>query len=158
MGLDPGSRATGFGLVRESSGRLILVEAGVIRPKAQDMAARLGEINEAVETLVKRHGVQVAAVENVFTSKNAASALKLGQARGAAIAACARLGLPVHGYEPTVVKKQITGVGRADKEQVAFMVGRLLGVTPDWAKDASDALGIAICHLNMRRLERLLRA
>lgn len=155
LGLDPGSRATGYGLVLERSGQLHLVKAGVLRPKAQDMAERLGQINEAVDALISEHRPHVAAVENVFSAKNAASALKLGQARGAAIAACSRRGLPVHGYEPTVIKKQLVGVGRADKEQVAFMVGRLLGKTPDWAKDASDALAAAICHLNMRRFKRL---
>ena len=96
-------------------------------------------------------------MEQVFTAKNAATALKLGQARGAAIAACAAYDLPVWDYEPTVIKKSLVGVGRADKEQVSFMVGRVLGVKPDWAVDTGDALAAAICHLTHRRFERLVR-
>ena len=98
-----------------------------------------------------------AAIENVFSGKSAASALKLGQARVAAIAACAACGLPVHSYEPTKIKQALVGAGRADKAQVSFMVGRLLNCKEVWSVDAGDALAVAICHLNSRRLGALLR-
>ena len=128
IGIDPGSRNTGWGVVREVSGVLQLVDCGVIRPPLDgEFASRLGVIFKEI------------------------------QARGAAIAACAAYDLPVRDYEPTVIKKSLVGVGRADKEQVSFMVGRVLGVKPDWAVDTGDALAAAICHLTHRRFERLVR-
>ena len=156
LGLDPGSRVTGFGLVREVSGTATLVEAGTIRCNQEEEAARLGHIHRELSRIIERHAPVEAAVEDVFTAKNARSALKLGQARGAALAACALAGLPVSGYPPTHVKKSLVGQGRAEKEQVAFMVAQVLGVRkPEWAKDASDALAVAVCHLNERRMRRL---
>lgn len=157
LGLDPGSRRTGWGLVREASGRLSLVAAGVVAIDAKaDLCARLGQIFAAVSGLIREHRPAEAAVENVFVSQNVMSALKLGQARGAAIAACAHMGLPVSSYEPGLVKKSLVGAGRAEKEQVAYMVGRLLNARlDDLALDATDALAVAICHLNQRRLNRL---
>ncbi|EPR42742.1 Crossover junction endodeoxyribonuclease ruvC [Desulfovibrio sp. X2] len=159
LGLDPGSRVTGWGIVAERGGSLALIDAGTIKLAAQaDMAVRLGRIYEELAGLIAEHRPLEAAIENVFVNKNTLSALKLGQARGAAIAACAVAGLPVAGYEPTLVKKSIVGTGRAEKEQVAFMVGRLLGTTRRFALDASDALAVAVCHLNERRLRRLAKA
>jgi crossover junction endodeoxyribonuclease RuvC len=156
LGLDPGSRATGYGLVAETSGSLSLVAAGVIRgTSAEPMAERLFRIFSRLSELIAAHRPEVAAVEDVFVSANARSALILGQARGAALTACAAGGVPVEAYEPTYVKKSIVGVGRAEKSQVAFMVGRLLGEAKPLAVDASDALAVAICHLNERRFKRL---
>jgi crossover junction endodeoxyribonuclease RuvC len=157
LGLDPGSQVTGYGVVRESSGRAELVAVGTIRtPSGGDMAQRLGTIYTRVAEIIKAHGPVEAAIESVFVAKNSSSALKLGQARGAAMAACAVAGLSVAGYPPTQVKKSLVGVGRAEKEQVAFMVAQILGVKrPDWALDASDALAVALCHLNERRLRKL---
>ncbi len=157
LGLDPGSQVTGYGVVRESSGRAELLAVGTIRtPSGGDMAARLGVIYSRVAELIAAHGPVEAAIESVFVAKNSASAIKLGQARGAAMAACAVAGLSVAGYPPTQVKKSLVGVGRAEKQQVAFMVAQILGVKkPDWALDASDALAVAICHLNERRLRKL---
>jgi crossover junction endodeoxyribonuclease RuvC len=157
LGLDPGSQVTGYGVVREASGRAELVAVGTIRtPSGGDMAVRLGTIYTRVAEVIRLHAPTEAAIESVFVSKNTASALKLGQARGAAMAACAVAGLPVSGYPPTQVKKSLVGAGRAEKEQVAFMVAQILGVkNPGWALDASDALAIAICHLNERRMRKL---
>jgi crossover junction endodeoxyribonuclease RuvC len=156
LGLDPGSQVTGYGVVREASGRAELVAVGTIRTSGEDMAARLGVIYSRVAELIAQHGPGEAAIESVFVAKNSASAIKLGQARGAAMAACAVAGLSVAGYPPTHVKKSLVGAGRADKEQVAFMVAQILGVKkPDWALDASDALAVAICHLNERRMRKL---
>ncbi|SOB58149.1 component of RuvABC resolvasome, endonuclease [Pseudodesulfovibrio profundus] len=157
IGLDPGSRVTGYGIVREISGQAELIETGTIRtPVKKDMGTRLGVIFDKLDELIKLHGPVEAAIENVFVSKNPSSALKLGQARGAAMAACATNGLTVSEYEPSKVKKNIVGVGNAPKDQVAFMVAHCLSVKkPKWAEDASDALAVAICHLNERRMRKL---
>ena len=158
LGIDPGSQCLGWGIVRETSGVLKFLECGTVRPKHPDFEQRLGEIFLSLSTVIARHDIVEAAVENVFVQKNVLSALKLGQARGAAIAACVAASLPVTGYEPTVIKKTLVGVGRAEKSQVGFMVGRILGVKPDWAVDAGDALACAICHCNMRRMRMLTEA
>jgi crossover junction endodeoxyribonuclease RuvC len=156
LGLDPGSRNTGWGIVREQSGVLSLVDAGVIRvERLGDMDVRLGAIFEALAGLLALHKPCEAAMEDVFVSKNPSSALKLGQARGAAMAACAVAGIRVHAYEPTVVKKSLVGTGRAEKTQVAFMAAQVLGCRKPLAADASDALAVAVCHLNQRRFRRL---
>ena len=155
LGIDPGSQNLGWGVVREVSGVLSLVACGVIRPKGEGFSDRLGHLFISLSRVVAEYVPAEAAIENVFTHKNVLSALKLGQARGAAVAACAAHGVPVVDYEPTLVKKTLVGTGRAEKAQVAFMAGQLLGVKPDWAVDAGDALGCAICHLNMRRMKRL---
>ena len=156
IGIDPGSCNTGWGVVREASGVLQLVDCGVIRPSLTgEFASRLGFIFKELHQVLARLRPDEASVEQVFTAKNAATALKLGQARGAAIAACAAHDLPVRDYEPSVIKKSLVGVGGADKAQVSFMVGRVLGVKPDWAVDTGDALAAAICHLTHRRFERL---
>ena len=172
IGIDPGSQRTGWGVVREVSGVLSLVECGVVRTAgargrpetaaeapAGDFSRRLARIYHELAAVLGRHRPDQAAMEQVFTAKNAASALKLGQARGAAVAACAAAGLDVADYAPTLVKKSLVGTGRAEKEQVAFMVRRLLNVRPEaaakWPLDASDALAVAICHLGMRRFAAL---
>lgn len=171
IGIDPGSQRTGWGVVREVSGVLALVECGVVRTASargsqaagdapeSDFSRRLARIYHELAAILGRHRPDQAAMEQVFTAKNAASALKLGQARGAAVAACAAAGLAVADYAPTLVKKSLVGTGRAEKEQVAFMVRRLLNVRPEaaatWPLDASDALAVAICHLGMRRFGAL---
>jgi len=106
--------------------------------------------------VIARHMPQEAAVEQIFTAQNVASALKLGQARGVAVAACAAKDLPVSDYEPTLVKKSLVGTGRAEKDQVAFMVRRMLNMREGkLALDTTDALAVAICHLTMRRFVKL---
>jgi crossover junction endodeoxyribonuclease RuvC len=157
IGLDPGSRVTGYGIVRECSGQAELIVTGTIRtPVGKDMGTRMGVIYTRLAELITAHDPAEAAIENVFVAKNPASALKLGQARGAAMAACATHGLSVAEYEPSKIKKNLVGLGNAPKDQVAFMVAHCLGIKkPDWAEDASDALAVAICHLNERRMRRL---
>jgi crossover junction endodeoxyribonuclease RuvC len=155
LGIDPGSRCLGWGLVRECSGVLSLVDCGVIRPKGDSFSARLAFIFSALSEVTAAGRPDEAAVEMVFTHKNILSALKLGQARGVAVAACAAQGVPIFDYEPAVVKKTLVGTGQAEKSQVAFMVGRMLGVRPDWPDDVGDALACAVCRLNMRRMEML---
>lgn len=156
LGIDPGSRCTGWGVVQETSGVARLIDCGTVRAAEKDMTVRLGKIFHGVSEIIRAHGPDIVSIENVFVSKNAMSALKLGQARGAAIAACAQHSVSVVSYEPTKVKQTIVGTGRASKEQVSFMVAQILAVKqPKWALDTSDALGLAICHLNMRRFTAL---
>ncbi|WP_291321407.1 crossover junction endodeoxyribonuclease RuvC [Desulfonatronospira sp.] len=152
LGIDPGSRCTGYGVVRETSGCLELLDTGTIRTNGRDdLSMKLDTIFTRICSLIREYSPDQAAVEEVFTSKNASSALKLGQARGAVIVACSHQRVPVYSYEPTLVKKSLVGAGRAGKDQVAFMVAQMLGCRPNWAQDASDALAVAIAHLNQRR-------
>ncbi len=156
LGIDPGSRCCGYGLVRESSGQLSLLDTGTIRPPVKEsLSTRLGYLFATLVKLIETHKPHVASVEEAFFARNASSALKLGQARGALLTACAHKHIPVHSYAPTEVKKTLVGAGRAEKSQVAFMVAQLLGCKGKWASDASDALALAICHLNQRRFQRL---
>ena len=155
IGIDPGSTCTGWGVVREAGGQLSLVDCGAIRAKGEDFSARIGDIFMQLSDILEVTRPDEAAIEDVFAGKSVVSALKLGQARGAAVAACALHELPISNYPPTQVKQALVGVGRADKEQVSFMVGRLLNIQPDWPADTGDALAVAICHLNMRRFARL---
>ena len=120
IGIDPGSRFTGWGIVREASGVLSLVDCGLVHSEGQKnkcFSARLARIYSGLNAVLGSHNPDEAAMEQVFTAKNAASALKLGQARGVAVAACAAHGLDVSDYEPRLVKNSLTGVGSADKEQ-----------------------------------------
>lgn len=158
LGLDPGSRCTGIGLIAEESGVLKLVLAkALFVPKTKDLGSKLGFIFEKVSKIIEEYLPQEAAIEDVFFALNAKAALYLGQARGAAIAACASKKLPVFSYEPTKVKNSIVGVGRASKEQVAFMVRQMLNCKDSWPLDVSDALAVAIAHLNLRKVNNLLQ-
>jgi len=150
LGIDPGLNATGWGVIDQTGARLSLVEYGVIRPPSRaPMSERLTEIYNDVETLVNRHRPHEAAVEDQFVHASAVSALKLGQARAAAILAPARAGLPVGEYAPKQVKKAVVGAGSAEKTQVAAMIAMLLpGSKAD--ADAADALAVAICHAHHR--------
>ena len=151
LGIDPGSQCTGWGLVREVSGVLALLECGTIRPKGEGFSERLGNLFQQLSSLVERLQPDEAAVENVHMARNAASALKLGQARGVVLAACAAHNIPIFDWRPAEVKKSVTGTGSAGKEQVAYMVGRLLNARITGPADTTDALAVAICHLNQRR-------
>lgn len=158
IGIDPGSLRTGWGVVREQGNAFSLVDCGIIRTSSQGgrgFSDRLAQIYQELVAVLRKTTPAEAAIEQVFQAKNAVSALKLGQARGVAVAACAACGLSVLDYAPTLVKQTIVGNGRAEKEQVAFMVQRMLGVhSESWPLDTTDALGIAITHLCVRRFER----
>jgi crossover junction endodeoxyribonuclease RuvC len=154
LGLDPGSLRTGYGVIDCAGGTLTIVAQGCIATSGGALADRLRIIHARVSELVREHAPQEVAVERVFLSKNADSALKLGQARGAALAAIpATLG--VHEYAPRAVKLAVVGAGGAEKSQVAHMVRQRLRVDLRLAADAADALAIAICHAHTRTLEPL---
>jgi crossover junction endodeoxyribonuclease RuvC len=151
LGIDPGSRRCGFGVVARVGGRLEVVESGVLVPGERTMAQRLGYILHGLERLLARTRPDEVAVEQVFAGASARSALVLGQARGVALAAAARAGLPVHEYAPSAVKLAFTGSGRAGKAQMIRTARAILGIQTDLA-DEADAIALAVCHLARRPL------
>jgi crossover junction endodeoxyribonuclease RuvC len=147
LGIDPGSRRTGYGILDAAGTRVSPVAWGVIATGAADsFPDRLFIIHEELVRLIRLHRPGEASVEKVFLARNAASALKLGQARGAALVACRSEGLPVHEYSAREVKMSATGFGAAPKEQVGEMLCRLLGIRGRIPPDASDALALAFCR------------
>ena len=156
LGIDPGSRITGYGIIDVDGDRAAVATFGVIKTGAGEFPQRLGVIFNAVRDLVDEFHPDEFAIENVFVSKNAASALKLGQARGAAICAAIARDLPVAEYSPRSVKQAIVGRGGADKVQVQHMIGVLLRLAEMPAEDAADALAVALCHQHTQQgLERM---
>ncbi len=151
LGIDPGSRVTGYGLIRVEGSRSQYLASGEVRVSGDTLAEKLSHIFAAIGEVVETHHPDEAAVEQVFMHKNADSALKLGQARGAAICALASRGLPVAEYTPQEVKRAVVGGGRALKEQVQHMVRALLGVEEFSSPDAADALAVALCHGHTRQ-------
>jgi len=148
LGIDPGSRICGYGLIRARGNSLEYLASGVIRMGTLTFPDRLHTIFSDISDIIIEHGPDVAAVEEVFMGKNASSALKLGQARGAAIVACTHYQLPVAEYAARKVKQALVGRGQADKKQVQQMVKSLLGLSRMPPEDAADALAIAVCHAN----------
>jgi crossover junction endodeoxyribonuclease RuvC len=158
LGLDPGSRRTGYGLIDCVGPDSVHVAHGcVIAGDAAQLAERLRAIFESVERLIAEHRPDEVAVERVFVKRNVDSALKLGQARGAALSAVPR-GTPVFEYAPRAIKLSIVGFGGADKHQVAHMMCALLSLAGSIAADASDALAVAVCHAHSRRMRLLERS
>ena len=150
LGIDPGSVTTGWGVVDSDGRRSRHVGHGTIATGGGPLPERLGVIQREVAAVIAEHGPVEMGVEEVFVSRNAMSALKLGQARGAAICAGVAAGLAVGEYPARLVKQTLVGVGGADKTQVAHMVKVLLGLTGKVPADAADALGIALCHAHAR--------
>ncbi len=147
LGIDPGSRSTGFGILDVRGNSLFPVAWGVISTGSiGSFPDRLFRIHEELLRVIRLHRPTEASVEQVFLAKNPASALKLGQARGAAIVVCRAAGLPVHEYSAKEIKLSATGFGAAPKEQVGEMVCRLLGIREPVPPDASDALAVAFCR------------
>jgi crossover junction endodeoxyribonuclease RuvC len=151
LGIDPGSRVTGYGVVEVRRGKTIYVASGCIRTTHAAVPQRLGEIYDGVAALIGEHAPDAVAIEQVFLARNPSSAIKLGQARGAALAAVVKVGLPVAEYAARRVKQAVTGMGGASKQQVQHMVCRLLNLSASPSADAADALAIAICHINTQR-------
>ena len=158
LGIDPGSRVTGFGVIDSDGVRSRYIDSGCIRTESKDFPQRLGEIFEGIRRIVDATAPQEVAVEQVFVARNAAAALKLGQARGAAISAIVIGELPLFEYTPTAVKQGLVGSGRAEKVQVQHMVRVILGLQERLALDASDALAIALCHAHGQTTRRRIEA
>lgn len=157
LGVDPGTAATGFGVVRRApTGRVTLVECGVVRTSAkQPLAVRIREIYDAIEKLIDRHQPIAVSVEEVFHGKNAQSALKLGHARGAILLAAAHHELMIAEYAPRQIKKAVVGHGNATKDQVGFMVKQQLRLKEVPAPaDAADGVAAALCHCLMGAFPR----
>lgn len=151
IGLDPGLRNTGWGIVDSLGNRLCHVAHGIIHSNANDeLADRLSQLNTALKQVIDQYSPHEAAVEETFVNKNPNSTLKLGMARGVVLLAPAQAGLKVGEYAANRVKKSIVGVGHADKNQVAMMVQRLLPNCGLVTADAADALAVAICHAHYR--------
>ncbi|NCB49639.1 MAG: crossover junction endodeoxyribonuclease RuvC [Alphaproteobacteria bacterium] len=152
LGIDPGLRHTGWGLVEKDRSRLIFKAAGVINPQTDiDFAKRLTEIYEGLTGIIEQYHPDESAVEETFVNKNPTTTLKLGQARGIALLVPALHGIPVAEYTPNQIKKMVVGAGHAGKNQVDMMVRTLLPTVPEHIPpDSSDALAIALCHCFMR--------
>lgn len=149
LGIDPGSRLTGYGIIESDRGELHFVSCGVIKTSQEyPFSNRLNEIFEGINEVIQLHEPSVSAIEDVFVAKNARSALKLGQARGAAVVAMMQNGLRVFDYNPKMVKQAVAGYGQAEKSQVQNMVKMILGLSGSPSSDAADALAVAICHAN----------
>ena len=146
LGIDPGSRITGFGVIDVIGGKNVYVDSGCIKVAGDDLATRLKQIFNDVQEIVQRHQPDVMAIEKVFVQRNVDSALKLGQARGAAICAGGILDMPVFEYSPNQIKQAIVGRGHADKQQVQHMVKILLDLQRLPPSDAADALACGLCH------------
>ncbi len=152
LGIDPGSRITGFGVIEVAAPRLRYIASGCIRTAGEDFPGRLRVIYEGVCEVIATYHPHEAVVENVFMQRNAAAALKLGQARGAAICALVNHALAVHEYSPTQIKQAVVGRGHADKGQVQHMVQALLDLPAVPQADAADALAAALCHGHQNQL------
>lgn len=150
LGIDPGSRITGYGIVRDLGRGCEYVASGCIRTGSGLLQERLQIVFRGVREVIQTHGPVTMGIEKVFMARNADSALKLGQARGAAIVAAVEEGLEIAEYSATQVKQAIAGTGGATKEQVQMMVMHLLKLTQKPQIDASDALAIALCHAHTR--------
>jgi crossover junction endodeoxyribonuclease RuvC len=157
LGIDPGSQVTGFGILDIDGNRTVPVEWGSIRTQGEH-SARLREIFVALGKVMRDFKPAEIAIERVFLHRNADSALKLGQARAAAICATFEADVPIYEYSARHIKQAVVGRGSAEKEQVQQMVGMILGVRDAIQPDAADALAAAICHANQRAVQGLLRA
>lgn len=151
LGIDPGSRLTGYGIIEETGRGYTYIASGSINIKADYFPDRLKQIFDSIVEIVRLYQPEEMAIEQVFMHKNADSALKLGQARGAAICAVQTTGLPVFEYAARQVKQAVVGKGAADKIQVQHMVKMLLSIQGELSLDASDALGISICHAHYQQ-------
>ncbi len=152
LGLDPGLRRTGWGVIGVEGSRLVHIAHGVIKPRETGaFSDRLLHLFEAVAEVIAEHAPHEAAIEETFMTANGQSTLRLGHARAAAMIAPAQAGLLVAEYAATVVKKAVVGTGGADKDQVAFMIARLLPTAGSPTADAADALAVAIAHAHARK-------
>ena len=146
LGIDPGSRITGYGVIRTLGGRIEYLGSGCIRMPDGELPARLKLIHDGVSEIIRQFNPDLFAIEQVFMARNPDSALKLGQARGVAIVVAVNAGLEVAEYAARQIKQSVVGTGGADKEQVEHMVRQLLKLPANPQADAADALAVALCH------------
>lgn len=150
LGIDPGSRITGYGLIKEDKQRLLYIDSGCIRTSEGELSQRLLQIFNGICFLMEEFSPNEVAIEQIFMHQNPNSALKLGHARGVAMVACASHRKQVHEYSAREVKQTVVGYGAAEKNQVKQMVVHLLMLNKAPQTDAADALAIAICHSHMK--------
>lgn len=149
MGVDPGSISTGYGVIKKQTEGLQCLGFGIVQPnRSLRYPERLLFIHESLITLLNTYQPDELAIEEIFTSKNIKSAIKLGQARGVALMAAAKMKIDVFEYPALVVKKAVVGYGQATKEQVRYMLKKMFSIEEDLNLNASDALAIAVCHAN----------
>jgi len=153
IGIDPGTIRTGYGILRRDGGRIIRLASGTIRlDNRAPVEERLIPLQDELDRVLVSHGPDEAAVESLFFSKNAMSALKLGHARGVILLTLSRPNLPVSSYAPALVKRSVVGGGRAAKGQVAKVIQAILGLKEIPQEDEADALAVAMCHLNAPKI------
>lgn len=150
LGIDPGSRITGYGLVRVANNRPCYIASGCVRVNTEDFSQRLQQIFQGIREVIHQYHPDEVAIEQVFMHQNANSAIKLGQARGVAIVAATDLKVPLSEYAARQIKQAVVGYGGADKVQVQQMIKALLNLSDVPQSDAADALAVAVCHAQMR--------
>jgi crossover junction endodeoxyribonuclease RuvC len=148
LGIDPGSRVCGYGLIHTRGNKLEYLASGCIRVADLPFTERLKVIFDELSSIIEKYQPNEVALEEIFVGRSAVSALKLGHARGAVIVACRHLDLPIFEYPPNQIKKALVGRGRADKEQMQHMVMSILSLKAKPQKDAADALCVAVCHVH----------
>jgi crossover junction endodeoxyribonuclease RuvC len=158
LGIDPGSRFTGFGIIEINGDRITPIHQGVIKAGTGEFPQRLGIIFSGIKDLIGEYAPDEMAIETVFVSKNAGSALKLGQARGAAMCAAISMGLSIAEYSPRSIKQAVVGRGGADKVQVQHMITVLLNLKERPVEDAADALAVALCHHHTQQTAERMQA
>ena len=158
LGVDPGSSATGWAVLEVEGSTVTLVAHGVIRPKGASRAARLADLDHRLAAVVAEGGAESAAVESAFTGRNPRSSLSLAECRGVVLSVVARGGLTVSSYTPAEVKSAVVGHGAAAKEQVGYMVQKILCLRDRPPRDASDAMAVALAHLRLQRWRERLDA
>ena len=159
LGIDPGLENTGWGIIESEGSSLRFIAAGIVKTKpATPMAERLLKIDEELTLVLNQWQPEMAAIEETFVNMNAASSLKLGQARGVAMLVPARYGIPVAEYATNLVKKSVVGSGHAAKDQVGMMIKMLLPGCGELGADAADALAVAICHAHHAQSQHMIHA
>lgn len=152
LGIDPGSRVTGYGVVEQAGSRIVRVDHGEIRIKNSESFTRcLSRIYDELTEVIDRTKPDAVALEDIFYGKNVKSLIKQGHVRGVALLAASRSGVPVHEYTPLEVKKAVVGYGQAEKHQVQMMIRAMLELPETLPPDASDALAVAICHTHTKK-------
>jgi len=159
IGIDPGSRICGYGVLEVRNGDIAHVASGSISPKPTlELPLKLKIIYDGLVEVISKHKPEAISIEDIFFAKNARSAIKLGQARGVALLAASASGITIHEYSPTKVKLALTGRGRANKLEMQRMLTSILGIADFESPDASDAVAIALCHIHLSRIESRLGA